>query len=617
MTLRVFVLLRPVSFVLARAMRTQSFLLAGLVIAALAFPLRAQTPAAAEQETKEEKGIDLIWGLKIPMRDGVQLNATVYKPKEMREPLPVVFTLTPYISDTFHGRAYYFAQNGYVYVLVDVRGRGNSGGEFEPRVNDSRDGYDIVEWLARQPWSNGKIAMWGGSYGGSIQWRTLKAFPPHLATIVPAVGGIIGPWEFNNMTPPPPSMAWLTFISGVTRNRNLFRESSFWRQKLRERYLEHRPWRELDKIVGNLSTVWQKYLDHPVPDAYWDAMVPTVDDFKRINIPILTITGHYDGRQRGALEYYRRHMAYGTPEGRKKHYLIIGPWDHGGAFRPKKEFGGLKFGDASLLDMNKLHKEWYDWTLKDGPKPELLQKRVAYYVAGPGAEEWKYADSLEAIATETWTLYLHSDGRANDAFHSGFLSEQKPSQSPPDNYVYDPLDVRPAELERERVEDYLTDQRYALNLFGNGLVYHSEPFPEATEITGSLKFVAWMAMDVPDTDFIVNVYEIQPDGTSIRLTLRGDRMRARYRESLRQEKLVKPGEINRYEFNSFRFFSRRIAKGSRLRLVLRSPNSIYGPKNYNSGGVVAEESGKDARTAHITLYHDAEHPSFLELPVVK
>jgi len=403
-------------------------------------------------------------------------------------------------------------------------------------------------------------------------------------------------------------MAGHTGTSGVTNNWNLSRDSSFWRQKLRERYLEHRPLREMDKIVGNLSTVWQKHLDHPVPDAYWDAMVPTVDDYKRINIPILTITGHYDSRQRGALEYYRRHMAYGTPDGREKHYVVIGPWNHNG----RVEFGGLKFGEASRLDWSKLRKEWYDWTLKDGPKPEFLgQKRVAYYVAGPGAEEWKYADSLEAIATEKRTLYFHSDGRANDVFHSGFLSEEQPSQSSPDKYIYDPLDVRPAELEREQV----TDQQYALNLFGSGLVYHSDPFPEATEITGSLTFVAWIAMDVPDTDFWVAVYESQRDGTSIRLT--ADRMRARYRESLRQEKLVTPGEINRYEFNSFKFFARRIAKGSRLRLVLRSWNSLYSQMNYNSGGVVAEESGKDARTAHITLYHDAEHPSFLGLPVVE
>jgi len=616
MTLRMFVLLRPVSLLLARAMRTQRFLLAGLVLAVLAFLLLAQTPAASAQETQEEKGIDLIWGLKIPMRDGVQLNATVYKPKDMREPLPVIFTLTPYISDTYHNRAYYFSHNGYVFVLVDVRGRGNSGGKFEPIANDGRDGYDIVEWLARQPWSNGKVAMWGGSYGGSSQWGTLKAFPPHLATIVPAAAAHPGfhfPFRKNIFSPS--IIRWLTVTSGVTRNQRLFGERSYWYQKFRALYLQHRPFRELDKMVGNPSPIFQKFLDHPIPDAYWDAMVPTVDDYKRINIPILTITGHYDGAQPGALEFYRRHMAYGTSAGREKHYVIIGPWDHGGTRTPKRNVGGLRFGPASLLDLNKLHQEWYDWTMKGGPKPEFLKKRVAYYVVGPGAEEWKYADSLEAIAREKRRLYLHSDGRADDAFHSGTMTTEKLSQEPSDRYTYDPLDVRPAELEREWVEDYLTNQRYALNLFGNGLVYHSEPFPEATEITGSLTFIAWMAMDVPDTDFIVSVYEIQPDGTSIRLTRDG--MRARYRESLRQEKLVQPGEINRYEFNSFRFFSRRIAKGSRLRLLLRSPNSIYSTKNYNSGGVVAEESGKDARTAHITLYHDAEHPSFLELPVAK
>ncbi|MGC1224329.1 MAG: CocE/NonD family hydrolase, partial [Candidatus Sulfotelmatobacter sp.] len=182
-------------------------------------------------------------------------------------------------------------------------------------------------------------------------------------------------------------------------------------------------------------------------------------------------------------------------------------------------------------------------------------------------------------------------------------------------YVYDPLDVRPAELEREDIKNNITDERYALNLFGDGVVYHSQPFTEDTEVSGFAKLVVWMSMDVPDTDFSVNLYEIMPDGKSIQLT--GDQMRARYRDSTVTEKLAKPGEIYRYEFSGFTFFSRRIAKGSRLRLVLTSPNSIYMEKNYNSGGVVAEESGKDARTAHVTLYHDGDHPSSLELPLVK
>ena len=181
--------------------------------------------------------------------------------------------------------------------------------------------------------------------------------------------------------------------------------------------------------------------------------------------------------------------------------------------------------------------------------------------------------------------------------------------------MYDPLDVRPAELEREPIKNEVTDQRLALNLFGNGLVFHSDPFPEAVEITGYLKLVAWIALDVPDTDFAVKVYEIKPDGTSIALA--DDLKRARYRESLRQEKLVKPGAIERYEFDSFNFFSRRLEKGSRLRLVFSSPNSIYLEKNYNSGGEVAAESRADARTAHVALYQDAEHASYLEVPIVR
>ena len=124
--------------------------------------------------------VDLLWGVRIPMRDGVHLNATIWKPANSMEPLPVVFTLTPYISDAYHERAYYFAQNGYVYATVDVRGRGNSEGGFEPLAHEGRDGHDIVEWFAKQPWCNGKVTMWGGSYAGFDQWSTAKEFPPRV-----------------------------------------------------------------------------------------------------------------------------------------------------------------------------------------------------------------------------------------------------------------------------------------------------------------------------------------------------------------------------------------------------------------------------------------------------
>jgi uncharacterized protein len=576
------------------------------------------TPAQpANPPGSKPQPIDLIWGLKIPLRDGVHLNGTVYKPAHQTEPLPVVFTLTPYISDTYHERAYYFSQHGYVFVLVDVRGRGNSEGVFDPFVQEPHDGYDVVEFLAKQPWSNGKVTMWGGSYAGYDQWATLKELPPHLATVVPVASAHAGvDFPFFRGIWLSYDMQWLTDTSSHTPNSNLFGQSSFWIQKYTELYKQQAPYETLDKIVGNMSTVFQKWLQHPTYDSYWQPLAPTPEQYAKMNIPILSITGDYDGDQPGAMSYYLEHMKYGNAATKERHYLIIGPWDHPGTRTPKKEVGGLTFGDASLLNMNDLHRQWYDWTLKGGPKPEFLKKHVAYYVIGPGAENWKYADSLDSIATEHRTLYLNSqNGQANDAFHSGQLSPQRAS-SPPDKYVYDPRDLRPGEqLEQEDIEKAITDQRFALNLFGNGVVYHSEPLPEATEVSGYVKLTVWMAMDVPDTDFSVALYEILPDGSSVVLT--SDQLRARYRKSLSQPELVKPGAIERYDFTGFTWFSRRVSKGSRLRLVLNSPNSIFSEKNYNTGGRVEAESGKDARVAHITVYHDAEHPSALDIPVVK
>jgi uncharacterized protein len=589
--------------------------LRSLVLVLVAFIPAVGLGEEAQPTQASKPEIELLWGVKIPMRDGVKLNATVYKPKAMNEPLPVVFTLTPYIADSYHDRAMYFAQHGYVYALVDVRGRGNSEGKFEPFANEARDGADVVEWLARQPWANGKVAMWGGSYAGYDQWATLKEFPPHLATIVPAAAAHAAvDFPFSGNVFFTYDMQWLTFTSGVTPNEHLFGESSFWNDKFWDYYSRHLPFKDLDKVVGDLSTDFQLWLKHPTPDAYWDAMAPTPGDYRRINIPILTITGDYDGDQRGALTYYRRHMEYGTPEAKSRHYLIIGPWNHAGTRTPKREVGGLTFGPDSVIDLNQLHREWYDWTMKGGPKPQFLKQRVAYYVTG--AEEWKYADDFAAISNASRRLYLHSErGEANDVFHSGTLTETKPASEAPDKFTYDPLDTRPGELERKEITSPLTDQTDALNLYGDGVVYHSAPFAEDTEISGYLKFVVWMSLDVPDTDFAVEVYEVMPNGTSIALT--DDLMRARYRDSLREAKPVKPGEINRYEFSTFQWFSRRIAKGSRLRLLLVCPNTLQLEKNYNSGDVVAEESAKDARTAHVVVYHDAEHPSHLELPVVK
>jgi putative CocE/NonD family hydrolase len=556
--------------------------------------------------------VDLGWGVKIPLRDGVRLNATVYKPKANKATVPAIVSITPYISDNYHDRAVYFASHGYAFAIVDSRGRGNSEGAFEPFVNEGRDGYDVVEWLARQSWSNGKVGMWGGSYGGFNQWATLKELPPHLATIVPtasahpgvdfpAPGGILRSYLIQ----------WLTLTSGNTLNRKLFLDDAFWLGKFRELYRTHTPYRDLDVLVGNPSAHFRKWLLHRTPDAFWEATVPTPEQYARFDIPILTITGHYDDDQPGAMEFYLRHARHAKDKAFSKHFLILGPWDHDGTRTTLPKVGGLTFGPLSMVDMNLLHKHWYDWTLRDGPKPPVLKSQILYYVAG--LERWKNASSPDGIKGRPKKLYLSTpSGRADDAFHSGLLATMPPEKQPPDRYAYDPLDTRPGELEKEKIHDYLIDQRFALNLHGAGLVYHSEPLAEATEITGQMKLTIWVEMDVQDTDFQAAVYEIKKDGGSVLLGL--DQLRARFRESPTQEKLSKPGEINRYTFKGFNYISRQLAAGSRLRLVVGAANSIFLEKNYNSGLPLGTETKKDAQTAHVRLHHDPSHPSCLELP---
>ena len=602
-----------------------------LVIAFAVLALFAQTsPPAASPSPKESPpataDYDLHWGVKIPMRDKVELNATLYLPKtkdESSSKTPVIFTLTPYISDTYHARAAYFASHGYAFALIDVRGRGNSGGEFEPFAQEPRDGHDVVEWLAQQSFCDGKVAMWGGSYAGFDQWATAKELPTHLTTIVP-VAAAHPPLDYPSLDNVGETydVQWFTFTRGHAGQQNLFGDQKFWRTKFLDAYKKHLPFKSLDSFVGNPLVNFQRILKHPMADGYYDAMVPTREQFQKINLPVLTITGQYDGDELGALTFYRDHLANASPEVRTKHFLVIGPWDHAGTRTPTDEVGGVKFGPGALVDLNDLHRQWYDWTMKNGAKPEVLKNQVAYYLLAPGNTgangEWKYADNFEALVANPRTFYLDSkNGDANGVFRSGSLAENQPKEGA-DKFTYDPLDTKRGENvegidPKEKTAGL--DQTYALSIGDDGLVYHTAPFSNETSLIGCPAVTLWVSIDTPDTDLSADLYEIQPDGTSIALW--SDIRRLRYRESLREAKLVKPGEMVRCDFNPGLFIARRLMKGSRLRLVISSPNSILWQKNYNSGGVVADETAKDARTAQVQVYHDATHASSIQIPFSK
>src|SRR5205085_7096168 len=256
--------------------------------------LVTQSPTPAPSAARAPADYGLRWAVKIPMRDNVELNATVYLPQipdGSSAKTPVIFTLTPYISDTYHARGAYFASHGYVFALVDVRGRGNSGGEFEPFAKEPRDGHDVVEWLAKQPFCDGKVAMWGGSYAGFDQWATAKEFPPHLITIVPAAAAHPGlDYPSYNDIGMTYDVQWFTFTSGRTAQDNLFGDQKFWRTKFLNAYKRHVPFKSLDSFVGNPSLNFQRILNHPKTDDYYDAMLNAREQFHKIALKVLTMS---------------------------------------------------------------------------------------------------------------------------------------------------------------------------------------------------------------------------------------------------------------------------------------------------------------------------------------
>ncbi len=541
----------------------------------------------------EKNVINIRTGIKIKVRDGIFLNATIYQPQLQSKPLPVIFSLTPYISDTYHERGVYFAQHDYVYANIDVRGRGSSAGTFDPFFNDAKDGYDIVEWFARQSYCNGKIAMWGGSYAGEAQWLTAKEFPPHLKSIVPVASprlGIDHPMIYNVGVPY--ISQWLMFTSTQSGNLNLFQDTKYWENKFTERYEKDLPFASMDSIIGYPNKIWKNYIDHQSYDNYYKSVIPTPTQYAKMNLPILTITGSYDGNQPGALSFYSEFMKYAASPARENHYLIIGPWDHAGTRTPIKVQAGITMGDSSLLDMNNLHWQWYNYTLKDSIKPPFLRDKVMYFVANKN--RWKSAKKLDDIGKEKMKLYLNSFySTGKNLPDSASLENETPANSNPAKYIYDPLNKTET----------------------GSVVYNSLPFKEDVEVSGFFQLNMHIETNVKDVDIRAQIFEITSSNRRISLT--SQVMRARYRESLEKEKLLIPGEINLFRFDNFTFISRVIEKGSRIQLIISSPNSPYDQKNYCSGGNVAFETAKDSHIATVKIYNDSKHPSIIYIPIVK
>jgi putative CocE/NonD family hydrolase len=563
----------------------------------------------------------------IPMRDGVELEAWIFKPSHLKAKAPAVLELTQYDIDGGRQRDFEeFVRRGYVFVQVYVRGRGRSGGFKSDNLGlqVGRDGHDTVEWIAKQPWSDGRVVTYGGSFLGMTQWRTAAQNPPHLAAIAPYVPIYPG-WDVPNTNGIP--QAWsaviMGYVSGRALNTDFIANAAYWQGKMLEQYAAYRPFAELDEAIGIAQDDWwmadgqghklsfmKTWLNHVGDEAFNLEAEPKPQDYARMNFPVLTATGYFDDDQPGALHYYRAYVAHAPAAEMAKQVLVIGPWDHLGTQHPAKEIEGLAIPQAAVLDMNKLHADWYDWVLGRGPRPAFLHDRVAYFMLG--ADEWRYAPTLESASSgKALDFYLSDpEGTPEDVFHSGFLLPKARGNEPPAVIVSDPHELPELDVAKYAENENLLSQFRAFQK--RTITFHSEPFTQDTEVAGQMRLNLLVQSDAPDFDLWAQVLMILPDGSSVKLG--EDIRRARFRNSFFKSELLAPDQITEIPFE-FYWMARRIPAGARLRLTIAPLNSPTYQKNYNTGGRIGYEKLEDARVAHIKIFHDTVRNSRLTLPL--
>jgi uncharacterized protein len=598
----------------------------GLALALALAPLALGATAPPPGQAQVGPGYDIEMSRLIPMRDGVKLEAWIFKPSHLKSKAPAVLELTQYDIDGGRDQDFKaFVERGYTFVQVEVRGRGRSGGEKSDNVGlqVGRDGYDAVEWIAAQPWSDGHVVMYGGSFVGMTQWHTAAQLPPHLSGIAPYVPIYPG-WDVPNSNGIP--QAWSAVIMGYVSGRTLnddFIRGDYWQNKMLEHYARQAPFRTLDDDIGIAQDDWwmedsrgqklsfmKMWLDHVGDEVFNLAAEPKPAEFAKMNFPVLTATGFYDDDQSGALHYYRRFLQYASAKEAADILLVIGPWNHLGTQHPQKVIDGLTIPDTAVLDMNKLHADWYDWALGHGPKPALLRDRVTYYMMG--ANEWRYAHSLDGASSgQNLRLYLEDPaGTPQDLFHSGALLPSRPGVEPPATIVDDPRTLPELAVAQYAAREDLLSQFRTYEK--NALVFHSAPLPQSVDVAGQMRLNLIVQSNAPDFDLWAEVQMVEPDGSAV--TLGQDIRRARFRDGFFKRELLKPDQVVTIPF-AFNWMGWRIPAGARIRLVLMPLNSPNYQKNYNTGGRIGYEDPKNARVANIMLFHDGSHASVLLLPL--
>ncbi len=560
--------------------------------------------------------IRLVRQVPVPMRDGAILYADIYRPVKPGK-YPVIVTRTPYGVQRIgvhHERMIKFARRGYIGIVQDVRGRYESEGKWEPFRDEAEDGYDTVEWIAKQDFSNGKIAMQGGSYLGHNQWAAASQRPPSLDAIFPSVAStnLYANW----ITMGGAFRLSFNFGWGAVRMPNRIMLPQFWHtadytpEELKyENILMHLPLKTGDlQSAGYAVQHYRDWLAHESYDSYWKA-ISDEERFDQVMVPAYNTGGWFDIFLMGTLNGYMGMKKHGgTAAARAGTKLLVGPWGHG----PGTRFGDLEFGDHAYIDIFEEEVRYYDFHLKgiDNGLDKELPVKIFYM----GENVWREEADWPIPGTQYKELYLTGESPANSLRGSGRLTFDKPTMAGTDKYTYNPnLPVMTYGGNNCCGTPTLAgpkDQRI-IERRNDVLVYTSDHLTEPVTVAGPITMKLHAATDGPDTDWMIKLVDVYPDGGAYPVS--EGILRARFKDGLDQVNLLTPDTV--YEFEIEMMGTANVFQpGHRIRVDITSSNFPQFDRNPNTGKPLGEDA--EVRVAQQTIHHGADRPSHIVLPIV-
>ncbi len=541
-----------------------------------------------------------------PMRDGVNLAMDIIRP-DANGAFPVILTRTPYdkVSTQSSAFAAELVRRGYVVAAQDTRGRFNSDGVFDPYRQDHHDGFDTVEWIAKQPWCDGNVGMIGGSYVGQTQWFAASQAPAALKAIVPTVSPPGHPFVNEPFYGGSMILAMAEWMIWMGR-RSFHKPAPEGILSSHLDAFEALPMSEFEHLSGTSSRWWQRWLEHPEFDSFWLAC--GYDQFwPNMKVPALNITGWWDMNFLGAPRNFmgmRQHAA--SREAREGQRLVIGPWPH--RVNRSRELNGVDFGPDAIAALDAYTIQFFDRWLR-GKTDNDLDNAARVHVFVLGANQWWEADHWPLPGTRQKPLYLHSGGKANSHRGDGTVSFIKPGNEPHDSYDSDPLDpVRTTwRLGDGPVDDQWVTARHDI------LCYTSEALTEPLDVVGNITAVLYASSSARDCDWHIRMVDVHPDGAA-RFLCHGV-LRSRFRGGFDKTVLLEPGEVTRFDIE-MTASGVRFLPGHRIRIEISSSWFSRFDRNPQTGVRNLMTDTSTPVIARQKVHHSRSHASHIMLPII-